>query len=34
MAKEKKKAHEKVLTISGHKENANQNNSKIPPHSC
>jgi hypothetical protein len=33
MAK-KKKIHEKMLTISGHKEKANQNHIKIPPHSC
>jgi hypothetical protein len=26
--------HEKMLTISGHKGNANQNHTKIPPHSC
>jgi hypothetical protein len=26
--------HEKMLTISGHKENANQNYTKIPPHPC
>jgi hypothetical protein len=30
----KKKAHEKMLTISGHKGNANQNHTKIPPHPC
>jgi hypothetical protein len=29
-----KKTHEKMLTIPGHKENANQNHTKIPPHSC
>jgi hypothetical protein len=29
-----KKTHEKMLTIPGHKENANQNLAKIPPHSC
>jgi hypothetical protein len=29
-----KKAHEKMLTISGHKGNANQNHTKIPPHLC
>jgi hypothetical protein len=23
-----------MLTIHGHKGNANQNNTKIPPHSC
>jgi hypothetical protein len=23
-----------VLTITGHKGNANQNHTKIPPHSC
>jgi hypothetical protein len=28
------KTHEKMLTISGHKGNANQNPTKIPPHSC
>jgi hypothetical protein len=28
------KTHEKMLTISGHKGNANQNHTKIPPHSC
>jgi translation elongation factor EF-Tu-like GTPase len=28
------KAHEKMLTISGHKGNANQNHTKIPPHPC
>jgi hypothetical protein len=28
------KIHEKVLTITGHKGNANQNHTKIPPHSC
>jgi hypothetical protein len=27
-----KKAHEKMLTISSHKGNANQNHIKIPPH--
>jgi hypothetical protein len=27
-----KKAHEKMLTIPGHKGNANKNHSKIPPH--
>jgi hypothetical protein len=26
------KRHEKMLTISGHKGNANQNHTKIPPH--
>jgi hypothetical protein len=26
--------NEKMLTILGHKGNANQNNIKIPPHSC
>jgi hypothetical protein len=30
----KKKIHEKMLTISGHKGNANQNHTKIPPYSC
>jgi hypothetical protein len=29
-----KKNHEKMLTTSGHKGNANQNHSKILPHSC
>jgi hypothetical protein len=29
-----KKTHEKMLTISGHKGNANQNHTKIPPHPC
>jgi hypothetical protein len=29
-----KKADEKMLTISGHKGIANQNHTKIPPHSC
>jgi hypothetical protein len=33
MAK-KKKPHEKMLTISSHKGNANQNHTKIPPHPC
>jgi hypothetical protein len=28
------KTHEKILTISGHKGNANQNHTKIPPHPC
>jgi hypothetical protein len=28
------KTHEKVLTISVHKGNANQNHAKILPHSC
>jgi hypothetical protein len=28
------KTHEEMLTIPGHKGNANQNNIKIPPHSC
>jgi hypothetical protein len=27
-----KKTHEKMLTIPGHKGNANQNHTKIPPH--
>jgi hypothetical protein len=26
--------HEKMLTIFGHKGNANQNHVKIPPHPC
>jgi hypothetical protein len=29
-----KKTHEKMLIITGHKGNANQNQVKIPPHSC
>jgi hypothetical protein len=29
-----KKTHEKILTISTHKGNANQNHTKIPPHQC
>jgi hypothetical protein len=29
-----KKAHEKMLTISIHKRNENQNHIKIPPHPC
>jgi hypothetical protein len=29
-----KNTHEKTLTIPGHKRNANQNHTKIPPHSC
>jgi hypothetical protein len=29
-----KKAHEKMLTISSHKGNANQNHTKILPHPC
>jgi hypothetical protein len=29
-----KKTHEKMLTIAGHKVNANQNHVKIPSHSC
>jgi hypothetical protein len=28
------KTHEKMLTILGHKGNANQNHTKILPHSC
>jgi hypothetical protein len=28
------KTHEKMLTISGHKGNANQNHTNIPPHPC
>jgi hypothetical protein len=28
------KKHEKMLTISSHKGNANQNHTKIPPHPC
>jgi hypothetical protein len=35
MAKQtKKKTQEKMLTIPGHKGNANQNYTKIPPQSC
>jgi hypothetical protein len=29
-----KKKHEKMLTISSHKENVNQNHTKIPSHTC
>jgi hypothetical protein len=29
-----KKHMKKMLTISGHKGNANQNHTKIPPHPC
>jgi hypothetical protein len=29
-----KKTHKKMLTISGHKGNANQNHTKIPHHPC
>jgi hypothetical protein len=29
-----KKTHEKMLTISSHKGNANQNHTRIPPHPC
>jgi hypothetical protein len=29
-----KKTHEKMLTISSHNGNANENHTKIPPHSC
>jgi ribonucleotide reductase beta subunit family protein with ferritin-like domain len=29
-----KKTHEKMLTISSNKGNANQNHTKIPPHPC
>jgi hypothetical protein len=29
-----KKTREKMLTISSHKGNANQNHTKIPPHPC
>jgi hypothetical protein len=29
-----KKTHEKMLTISSNKRNANQNYTKIPPHPC
>jgi hypothetical protein len=28
------KAHEKMLTISSHKKNANQNHTNIPPYPC
>jgi hypothetical protein len=28
------KTHVKMLTIPGHKGNANQNHTKIPPHFC
>jgi hypothetical protein len=28
------KTHEKMLTITSHKGNANQNYTKIPPHLC
>jgi hypothetical protein len=28
------KTHEEMLNIPGHKGNANQNDIKIPPHSC
>jgi biopolymer transport protein ExbB/TolQ len=28
------KKHEKMLTISSHKGNTNQNHTKIPPHPC
>jgi hypothetical protein len=29
-----KKTHEKMVTMSSHKGNANQNHTKIPPHPC
>jgi hypothetical protein len=29
-----KKTHEKLFIIPGYKGNANQNHTKIPPHSC
>jgi hypothetical protein len=29
-----KKTHEKILTIPGHKGNANQNHTKMSPYSC
>jgi hypothetical protein len=29
-----KKTHEKMLIIPGHKENANQNHTNIPPPTC
>jgi hypothetical protein len=28
------KTHEEMLTIHGHKRNANQNHIKVPPHFC
>jgi hypothetical protein len=31
---QKSKTHEEMLTIPGHKGNANQNNVNILPHSC
>jgi hypothetical protein len=34
LKKDGQKTNEKMLTIHGHKGNANQNNTKIPPHSC
>jgi hypothetical protein len=38
MAKKKKKkkktTQKKMLTIPGHKGNANENHTKIPPHTC
>jgi hypothetical protein len=33
-SKEEIQMAEKMLTISGHKGNANQNHTKIPPHPC
>jgi hypothetical protein len=30
----KKKKHEEMLNIPGHKRNVNQNHVMIPPHSC
>jgi hypothetical protein len=30
----KRKNHEKIPTIPGHKGNTNQNHINIPPHSC
>jgi uncharacterized coiled-coil protein SlyX len=32
--KKKKKKQEKMLTILGHKGNANKNHTEIPPHPC
>jgi hypothetical protein len=31
---QRKKTHVKMCTTSGHKGNANQSHTKIPPHSC
>jgi hypothetical protein len=33
-SKEEIQPHEKMLTISSHKGNTNQNNTKIPAHPC